>query len=141
MRSTLRQVTVQDIQVAIKRRLETIEGLHPSATEPPKPHLPAAYPRLVSWTYDTSMDAGFEWQFDVWVLVGTEPGEARAQEHINLYLSASGRQSLKEALEEDPTLGDTVDYARVTGGGNYGFVTVEGGVRLLGASVRLEVVT
>ncbi len=137
-----RQATLNEIQTGIKRRLETIEGLHPTATEPANPHFPAAYPRVSSWTYDTEMGAnqGIEWQFDLWVLVSINPDLARAQSTINDYLSAHGRLSLKLALEEDPTLGGLVDELRVTGGGNYGRVDV-GSEPCLGASIRVEVLT
>lgn len=137
-----RPATLNEIQTGIKRRLETIEGLHPTATEPANPHLPAAYPRVTSWTYDLEQgeDQGIEWQFDLWVLVAISPDLTRAQSTINDYLSAHGRLSLKRALEEEPTLGGLVDFLRVTGGGNYGRVDV-GGESCLGASVRVEVLT
>lgn len=134
--------TVDEIQAGIKDRLETIAGLHAYATEPEKPNPPQAYPRLVDWTYDQSMEFGGEiamlYHFDVWVLVPMTPDFNRAQTMLNPYLSASGTRSVKTAIEEDVTLGGTVDSCRVTGGGAYGKAEIAG-IAVLGASMRLEI--
>jgi hypothetical protein len=131
------EASVQDIQVGIKRRLETIDGLRASATESERPNLPAAYPRLVSWVYSSVFEGHADWVFDVWVIVGIEPDLSRAQSALNAYLAPYGRRSIKCAIESDRTLGLDVE-ARVVGGGDYGRVDV-GGIAALGASVRVEV--
>ena len=134
----MRAPTLDEIQVGIKRRLETIEGLRASATETERPNLPAAYPRLVSWVYSTVFEGQADWVFDVWVIVGIEPDLSRAQSMLNAYLAPSGRRSVKCAIEDDPSLGGCVAFARVVGGGDYGRVDL-GGIACLGASVRVEV--
>jgi hypothetical protein len=130
--------TVNEIQSAIKQRLETITGLRANATEVDKPNFPCAYPRLVDWTYSDDFDGDTVWHFDVWVLVGLEPGMSHAQLWLNEYLAPRGERSIKEALERDPSLGGTVSDARATGGGAYGRVDIAG-ITALGASVRLEI--
>lgn len=130
--------TVDEIQAAIKQRLETIDGLRAYATEPDKPNFPCAYPRVVDWTFDDDFDGDTVWHFDVWVLVGLEPGFNRAQTWLNPYISPHGSHSIREAVNCDPTLGETVSQARVQGGGAYGRVDIAG-ITALGASVRLEV--
>ena len=132
--------TIDTIQAAIKRRLDTIDGLRAYATEPDKPNFPCAYPRLVEWLFDETM--GFTsttWRFDIWVCVGLEPGFNRTQTWLNPYLSPSGANSIKGAIDDDETLGIGVQ-ARVTGGGAYGRVDFAG-LTALAASVRLEVLT
>jgi hypothetical protein len=133
-----RETTLDEIQVGIKRRLETIDGLRASATETERPNLPAAYPRLVSWVYSTVFEGQADWVFDVWVIVGIEPDLSRAQSTLNAYLAPSGRKSVKCAIEADPSLSGCVSFAKVVGGGDYGRLDI-GGIAALGASVRVEV--
>lgn len=134
--------TIDQIQAGIKRRLETIEGLRPYATEPDKPNFPLAYPRLVDWTYDEMFEMAGDvfmlYHFDIWVLVSLEAGLNRAQTALNPYLSPAGTKSLKAAIEEDVTLGGVTQSARVTSGGAYGQADIAG-IKALAASVRLEV--
>lgn len=134
--------TIDQIQVGIKRRLETIEGLTPHAVEIDKPNFPTAYPRLVDWTYDDTFefngDVSMTYHFDVWVLVALNNDLNRAQTALNPYLAPTGSKSVKLAIEEDVTLGGVAQSARVTGGGAYGQAQV-GEVKALAASVRLEV--
>lgn len=132
------EVTLERIQKGLKDRLETIDGLRATATEVDRPDFPAAYPRLVSWIYDTTFEGSAEWQFDVWVLVSISSDLNRAQTNLNAYLAPSGRKSIKCAIEADLSLGGCVNYAHVVGGGDYGRVEI-GGVAALGASVRVQV--
>lgn len=132
--------TVDQLQDAIAARLDTIAPLRSYAHEPDKPNFPCAYPRLVDWTFDDTLGyTSTTWHFDVWVCVGLEPGFGRAQSWLNPYISPSGSNSIKVAIDNDPTLGVGVQ-ARVTGGGAYGRVDFAG-ITALGASVRLEVLT
>jgi hypothetical protein len=131
--------TLDEIQAAIKARLEAA-GLRAYATEPDNPNFPCVYPRVVDWTYDNDFDGDTTWHFDIWVLVGIEPGFNRAQTMLNPYLSPTGANSIKGAIDADPRLGNTVSSARATGGGAYGRVDVAG-IAALGASVRIEVLT
>jgi hypothetical protein len=131
--------TVDEIQTAIKQRLEAA-GIRAYATEPDKPNFPCVYPRVVDWTFDETLGhASTTWHFDLWVLVGLEPGFNRAQTWLNPYLSPTGSSSIKAAIDSDATLGIGVQ-ARVSGGGAYGRVDIAG-ITALGASVRLEVLT
>lgn len=133
--------TIDEIQAGIKARLDTIQGLHGYATEPESANLPLAFPRLVDWTYDDQLTMGADstmvYHFDVWVLVRI-PDLNRSQTMLNPYISPSGRNSVKLAIEEDVSLGGIVDSCRVTGGGSYGTTEIAT-VKALAASVRLEV--
>ena len=139
---------LDDIQVSIKRALDTIDGLRAYATEPDQ--LPGstgaiAYPRVVDWTYDDAWGEACDdiptlWHFDIWVLVDLAGGLNRAQTQLNPYIAPVGRKSLKAALEKDPSMGGCVNYIRLTGGGAYGNADVAG-VRCLAASMRAEVRT
>jgi hypothetical protein len=133
--------TVDEIQSGIKARLATIDGLNAYATEPEKPNPPQAYPRLVDWTYDDTLEFGGEvsmvYHFDVWVLVPL-PDFNRAQTMLNPYLSPTGARSVKLAIEEDISLGGIVDSCRLTGGGSYGRAEIAA-IPVLAASMRLEV--
>lgn len=132
--------TIDQIQAAIKARLASITTLNAFQNEPVSPTWPAAYPRIVDWTFDEDFDHTTLYHFDIWVLVGLEPGLDRAQMWLNPYLSATGSDSIKVAIDADPRLGGTVASARATGGGAYGRVDVAGKA-MLGGSVRLEVLT
>jgi|SRR5215471_4067663 len=132
--------TIDQIQAAIKRRLDTINGLRALAHEPDYAVFPSAYPRLVDWTYDYDLDQTTLYHFDIWVLVGLEPGWDRAQTILNPFLSASGANSIKCLIDADPRLGGTVASARATGGGQYGETTIAK-IRALSGSVRIEVLT
>jgi hypothetical protein len=137
--------TLDQIQAAIKRALESIEGLRAYATEPDQiPGSSAvAYPRVVDWTYDTDLPPDCDtiptlWHFDIWVLVDLAAGLNRAQTQLNPYITPIGRKSVKAALERDDRLGGCVDYVRLIGGGAYGNTDIAG-VRCLAASMRAEV--
>jgi len=138
--------TLDQIQGAIKRALETIDGLRAYATEPdavPGAAAAIAYPRLVDWLYDETFPTDYDevptmWHFDVWVLVVLSPGLNRAQTQLNPYIAPIGRKSVKAALERDTTLSGCVDWIRLVGGGAYGNTDVAG-VRCLAASMRAEI--
>jgi hypothetical protein len=78
------------------------------------------------------------WHFDIWVLVNLAPGLNRAQTTLNPFISPTGTNSVKAALEQDDRLGGAVDFIRLIGGGAYGNTDVAG-VRCLAASMRAEV--
>ena len=137
---TITEPTVDQIQSAIKARLATLSGLNAYATEPEKPNFPCAYPRIVDWNFDETFgNSSTTWHFDIWVLVGIEPGFNRAQTMLNPYLSPSGANSIKLVIDGQDTLGIGT-HARVTGGGAYGRVDIAG-ITAIGASVRVEVLS
>lgn len=136
--------TIDEVQAALKAALATISGLDAHATEPDSAGAkPVAYPRLVPSLneFDADFAGDCAWQFDVWVLVSIgDRGTNRAQTTLHPYLSPGGTNSLKAAIESDPTLGNVVSSARVKGLSNYGTTSFEGiPARFLAASVRVEV--
>lgn len=133
------EATLERIQKGLKDRLETIDGLRATATVPDIPNLPAAYPMLVSWVYDTEFGGAAQWTFDVFVMVTISGDMNRAQTNLNAYISPTGRKSIKCAIEADPSLGGCgVSFTHVQGGGAYGQDRV-GAVDVLSASVRVVV--
>lgn len=136
--------TIDEVQAAIKHALETITDLRAYATEPEQPNFPLAYPRLVDWTYDQVFPEAYDeismlYHFDVWIAVqyGGQ-GLGRSQTELNPYLSPTGKNSVKRAIERDRSLDGCVQSAVVTDGGAYGRSEIAG-IGCLAASVRLEV--
>lgn len=85
---------------------------------------------------DTGMDA-----VHLKLLLLTSRANVEAgQRALDLYLKTSGPTSIKEALENDRTLGGLADRIRVDRVENYGFFTVAG-VDYLGAELFVDVRT
>jgi hypothetical protein len=69
--------------------------------------------------YDQSMRRGF----DLWTLTVrgyvSDITDIGGQKTLDAWLAASGGVSVKDAIENDPTLGGCVDWCRVTGNAGY----------------------
>jgi hypothetical protein len=135
--------TLDQVLAAMKRALESIDGLRAHAVEPDEPNFPCAFPRLIDWSYDETFpmdcdDRPTMYHFDLWVLVDLKSGLPRAQAQLNPFISPVGRKSIKQALERDERLGGCIDWIRLTGGGSYGTTTI-GSLTALAASMRAEV--
>lgn len=130
--------SISDVRNAIKTRLATISGLRANATEPASPNPPAAWPIPRAGTYHA--DQGDNVTFPWVVRVVVNPSDLnRGQTALDAYLSPTGTNSIKAALEADPSLGGVVDSLSVTGWTFYGRVEFEGGLVLLGGDVAVEI--
>lgn len=135
--------TVSAMKAALKTAAATISGLDAHASEPlSMGSKPVGYPRLVPSLreFDVAFNGAGVWAFDFWVIVPVGDRDLnRAETTMDPYLSETGTNSLKAAIEADPSLGGVVDSVRVTGLSNYGMTQFEGAGQHLAASVRVEV--
>ena len=129
--------TVSEVRNGIKARLATIDGLRANATEPASPSPPAAWPIPRTGAYNADFEGDTTLQMVVRVVVN--PADLnRGQTALDAYLSPTGANSIKAAIEADPSLGGVVDSTRVIGWSAYGQY-VFGDVTLLGVEITCEV--
>lgn len=131
--------TLDQLRSGLKARLATISGLRAYATMPPKPEAPAAAVLPRSWRYHDTFDDKMRWEFEVHIYVSPGQDLNRAQTAFDAYISPTGTNSVKAAIEADPTLGGIADYVMVIGGEAYASLVDFGGAQLLGGFVRVEV--
>ena len=87
--------------------------------------------------YDLAMARGLDqWMFTVQAFVGVT-GDIAAQKRLDVYIASSGPQSVKAAIESDPTLGG-LGSCRVQRCGGYRTYTLETG-SYLGAEWYVQV--
>jgi hypothetical protein len=130
--------SIASVRTGLKTRLATITGLNAYAVVPMTPNLPAGLVMPRSIDFDVSMARGSDLAvFDVLILV-TESITELAQNQLDPYLAGSGSQSVKAAIEGDPTLGGAADWSRVTGVSAYGDIQYSGKL-YLGARFTVEV--
>lgn len=130
--------SISDVRAGLKTRLDTITGLNAYALVPMTPNVPAAIVEPRGIDFDASTARGSDMaQFDVVVLVAESITEL-AQTQLDLYLAGSGAQSVKAAIEAEPTLGGAADWTRVTGVSAYGDIQYSGKL-YLGARFAVSV--
>lgn len=130
--------SISDVRTGLKNRLATISGLNAYALVPMTPNMPAALVTPRSINFDTSMTRGSDRLiFDVTLLV-TDSITDLAQSQLDPYLSGSGSQSVKAAIEAESTLGGAADWSRVTEVSAYGDIPYSGKL-YLGARFTVEV--
>lgn len=130
--------TLDQLRSGLKTRLATITGLRPTATYMEDVNPPAAMVLPVSAEFDVDMSADDTYQFDICVFVNGADLN-RAQTAIDAYLSRSGANSIKVAIEADPTLGGVADSVKVRGFREYAMKQDVGGRPVLEAKVQVEV--
>lgn len=127
------------VRVAIAANLSTLLGTQVSPRMLVKPTPPAAHVFPAETEFDKTMGRGLDYQvLTVQVLVGTVSSEA-AQDQLDAYLSGSGTQSVKTAVETDKTLAGACSNLRVTGASGYRQITPEGQSPVLVCEWRVEV--
>jgi hypothetical protein len=131
--------SLHDLRDGLRRRAETVGGLHTYAEMHPKPEPPAfCVNGPVRWTYDETFDGTWRPVFECWVLVNAAD-LYRAQEALDTYVAPSGAKSIAAAIYADTTLGGVADDTRVIGGARP-YTTVDtAGVPLLGFALEVEV--
>jgi hypothetical protein len=92
----------------IKAALATVSGLRTFAYQPEQLNPPTAYPELTQVQYHRTMALGLQ-QMDwlIHIVVGRYT-DRTAFALLDSYLSATGAQSIRAAIENDRTLGGTV---------------------------------
>ena len=100
--------TVNQIKEGLKTALATIPGMRVYDYQPDQVNPPFCFPVLEEVTYHGAMGSGnVIHQFTIQVVVSRQ-SERTAQERLDGYLSYSGDQSIRKAIEADRTLGDIV---------------------------------
>ena len=111
--------TISQVKDGLKTRIETISGLRAFDYQPDQVNPPFAFPTLDTITYhQTGMaSGGVVMNFTV-TLVVNRASERTAQDELDKYMSFSGAQSLRAAIEADRTLGGVCDDLIVTNAEN-----------------------
>lgn len=127
------------LREALAANLSSIAGIQQSAYVLSSPTLPAVEVVPGPIDYDKAMGRGTdEWTFIVRVLVGLTT-DIGGQKLLGKLRASSGAQSIKAALESDPTLGGaarTLHVPRVSGQQTYGR---EGRSSAIGAEWTVQV--
>jgi len=129
------------IRAGLKTNLETISGLTvydyvPDFLEPPI----AIIAPLNTLNYDSTMARGAD-TYEVPVILYISRIDAEtSQDTVDSYLVASGANSIKAAIESDPTLGGAAMSVRVISATDYGEYEVTQGTSFLGVTFNIEVI-
>lgn len=93
-----------DLQNALATALATVPGLRVADHLPEQVQPPMAVIQLQSVTYHRAMRGGLsEWRYVVSLIAG-RMGDRAAQRQLDSWLSYDGPQSVRAAVETDPTL-------------------------------------
>jgi hypothetical protein len=102
-----------DIQDGLAMALATIPGLRVADHLPEQINPPVAVIQIQSVTYHRAMRGGLStWEYVVSVVAG-RLGDRSAQRTLDAWMSWDGPQSVRAALEEDPTLGGVSSTVKV----------------------------
>lgn len=105
--------TASDLQSALATALATISGLRVADHLPEQVSPPMAVIQVQSVTYHRAMNGGLsEWQYIV-SLVSGRMGDRSAQLLLDGWMSYDGEQSVRAAIESDPTLGGECSTLKV----------------------------
>lgn len=127
------------IREALAANLTAVTGLQetPYMLSRPTPPVAEVVPGPIEYdqTYGRGED---ELRFTVRVMVGkvTDRG---SQKRLDRMLAPTGTDSIKTAVESNPTLGGLIDDLHVTGASGYRQFRREGGSPLLGAEWTVRV--
>ena len=109
--------SVAQVKTAIASALGSVSGLRTYARQPDQVNVPMAFPTLRSIEYHGTMANGMvTHNYDITVIVG-RAAERSAEILLDSYLSY-GSGSIRSALEDDRTLGGTVQTSIVESAGN-----------------------
>lgn len=134
--------TLAAIRAGLATRLRTIPSVASRVYErvPDKLQEPCLVIGLPVLTYDEALRGGLHRvQIGVRVYVN-ERNAPSEQVSVDSYLDWNGPNSVKAAIEADPTLGGTVDLARVTTADKYGSYEVAG-ITYTGAELTVDIYT
>ncbi len=133
--------TLAQIRAGLAAALDTIPGCQASAymlDNPSPPTLQVMGPDAVE--YDQAMARGRDnWTIVVQAFAGT-PSERTAQELLDAWLSPTGAQSVKTALESDETLGGIIIGLQVARASGYRIYNLPNRAETLGCEFFVDVV-
>lgn len=100
--------TVSQVAEGLRARLATIDGLRTFSYQPEQLNPPVAFPVLESIEYHRAFGGGdVQMRWQIFVVVGRYLDRV-ANSTLDGYLSYSGPTSLREAMEGDTQLNNTV---------------------------------
>jgi hypothetical protein len=106
--------TASELHAGLAKLLASIPGLRVADHLPEQLSPPQAIIQLDQVDYHRAMSGGLsDWRFVV-VMVAGRMGERSAQAQLDGWLSYDGEQSVRAALESDPTLGGAAQTVKVT---------------------------
>lgn len=112
------------LRTGLKTNLATISGLRTADYQPDNPTPPIAIVFPDSVSYDTAFARGLNtYQFTVSV-ISHRSSERTAQSLLDAFVSSTGSQSIKRAVESDKTLGGVANDVRVTDMRVYGSMVI-----------------
>lgn len=112
------------------QNMTTIDGLRTAAIIPEDPKPPVAVVTFDRVEFDTAFGRGLdEYTFRVVLVVGRVDTRG-SQNQLDNFLSGSGSNSIKAAIETDKTLGGEANSLRVTAGENIREVVIGEGTYL-----------
>jgi hypothetical protein len=115
---------VSELRDGLKANLATITGLRTSDIVPDNPNPPIAIVLPQSVKYDDSFNRGMNtYTFSVLVIVN-RVSERTGQNSLDAYVSGTGANSVKRAIEIDKTLNGKAFDVRVSDVRNYGDITI-----------------
>jgi len=110
--------TVSEVSKALRNALGEIDGLRVVEYIPDSLNPPMATVGVDTVNYHGAFRGGNpSYAFTVSVVVARS-SDRIAQKRLDDYLSYEGAQSIRAAIEKDPTLCDTVQTCQVVSGGN-----------------------
>jgi hypothetical protein len=122
---------ISDIREGLARNLDVISDVQVSAYMPLAPTMPALWVTPASIDYDRSMMRGLDvLTFTITAAVSLGLDKS-SQVRLDGFMSPSGGESVKEALEKDRTLGGTVQDILVDRVAGYRFVVDSNGQQVV----------
>jgi hypothetical protein len=116
--------SISELRAGIKANLATISGLRVSDFQPDNINPPVAIVFPISVDYDDTFQRGMQtYTFSVQIIVG-RVSERSGQSAIDSYISSTGANSIKLAIESNKTLTGKAFDLRVTDMRNYGELLV-----------------
>jgi hypothetical protein len=115
---------VSELRDGLKANLATVTGLRTADTVPdnPSPPIAVVFPQGV--TFNNAFANGMNtYTFSVYVIVN-RVSERSAQNSLDAYISGTGSNSIKRAVESDKTLGGKAYDVRVSEVRSYGDITI-----------------
>lgn len=119
--------SVSQLRIGLKNNLATIPGLRSFDYQPDNPQPPMALVFPENIGFDNAFQRGMNtYTFSV-VFIGHRVSERSGQNTLDAFVSSTGTNSIKRAIESDKTLGGNAFDVRVTDVRNYGDITIGDG--------------
>ena len=117
--------SVSEVSVALRTALQTVTGLRVVEYIPDSLNPPMATVGVDTVIFHGAFGAGNPQYLFTVALVVARSSDRMAQKRLDDYLSYGGAQSIRQAVEKDPTLGGCVQTSQVVSGGNVTNINVQ----------------